>query len=403
MGDGEKESPLDVYTNLVKRANDLQDLRNLNYEAANRLSEYSHKALSPGFDPDAVANKAELDKIKAAIAPLLSPTKEGDIAGLSLSDSGGSMIGVLMANGHNAGREATSTAQQAWTMFPQLAPNDIGWLSFEERPKFGQQTQKIEIGGQTFDVSSETAASLAQRNLEHGSLSAGQSAQLGQDMYQFNNLSAAQIANIQVQLQQENRLTEQMKFEVQEAQKNRQVQLAQLELQKAGVQAQFAGLELQRRGQVVQAISEDFAHQIELGRMTYMEAQQRLDTVDKAMTQRRLEREQLLKYAVSSASIHMTAAGEEVTRLPFAEQLVEILSQSTGQKFNVSSFELPVQRINPEAAGQAALNAGAVASPIPALQQGLAAAREAINANLGAPVGTPLANEAAIQNAVKGI
>lgn len=157
--------------------------------------------------------------------------------------------------------------------------------------------------------------------------------------------------------------------------------------QAASAEQAMAGINLQQRGQVLAAIASDFEHQVSIGQMTYTEANTNLARIDSAFTQRRLDREQALKYAVTALSIHRDAQGNEVTRLPFAEQLSGILSSATGRGFTPDQFDLSVTHVNPEATGQAVLDASAYTSPIPGLVAGAQAARAATNAVVGAPAG----------------
>ena len=292
--------------------------------------------------------------------------------------------------------------QQAFTVAPQLAQRDLFYVPFDDRPEQPSRGVPVRLGGQMFMVSPDTAASLAQRNYEFNSLSAGEAARLGQDMFFFNNLSARDVEGIAVQLRSADRLDDDLKFRIDDARAAGLRDERRIELQALGVQAQFAGLELTRRGQMVDALGQDFAFQISIGRMSYEEAAVRMETVDRALTQRREEREQLLQFAVRESSLR-TVNGETVTRLPGAEQLAAILSQSTGQTFNVEDFDLPVGRIDPQQAGQDVIDAGAFESPIPGLLQGLQSTREAMAALLNAPVATSMVSDGATRMVTEGV
>ena len=174
----------------------------------------------------------------------------------------------------------------------------------------------------------------------------------------------------------------------------RQSELALSELSVLG------NLDLAQRGLEIQALTQDFAHQIELERMTYEEARQRLDTINAALTQRRAEREQLLQFAVTERSLR---AGGTETLLPGGEQLAAILSQATGQEFGPDFAQIPAGRIDPEAAGQDVVRAGSFQSPIPGLTAGLEASREAISAIIGAPLAGELTTQTATNAIVEGI
>lgn len=169
---------------------------------------------------------------------------------------------------------------------------------------------------------------------------------------------------------------------------------------KQQVAAQFAGLELQRRGQMVEAIGADYERQVDIGRMTYEEARLNLDRIDRAFTQRRQEREQVLQFAVTQSSLR---AGGTETQLPLSGALAAILSQGTGQAITEEMFRLPVTNVNPEAAFQGVLGASQFSSPIAGLTQQAGAARAAIEAVLGAPQGSQAASAAMAAQAAQGV
>lgn len=176
-----------------------------------------------------------------------------------------------------------------------------------------------------------------------------------------------------------------------------------LAIQKRQVEAQFIQLELSRRGQMVEALSQDMAHQIELGRLTYTEASLNLDRVDRALTQRRAERQDLLQYGVTRASLSQNALGETVTTLPGAAQLAAILGGATGQMFGSDFGKLGVGAINPQQAGQDVLNGSAYQSPIPGLVASLGSTREQIGAILGAPLAGPAVAAGAAEMVAQGV
>lgn len=169
------------------------------------------------------------------------------------------------------------------------------------------------------------------------------------------------------------------------------------------VAASFAGVEVQRRGIMVSALGQDMANQVAIGRMTYDEAQLNLDRIDKAFTQRRLERDQMLQYAVSRTSLRVNSAGEQVTALPGGAQLAAILSQSTGQHFDPSIADLPTMTIDPQRTAQQLIDASRYDSPIPGLRSSLDATRQAVGAIVGAPLATKITADAATGAALKGM
>lgn len=169
----------------------------------------------------------------------------------------------------------------------------------------------------------------------------------------------------------------------------------------ANLEQSMAGLELQRRGQVLKAIGDDFSNQVALGQMVYTEANLNLDRVDRAFTQRREERAQLLKYAVTRSSLRMRN-GEERTLLPFGGQLAGILSEATGKKFGEQDFELSTTYISPDQAARDVLGASAYDSPIPGLTQSMQQARASMDAVLGAPMGSQAATQQITQMAIPG-
>jgi hypothetical protein len=267
----------------------------------------------------------------------------------------------------------------------------------------GTRLATVSLGGQQFTVQADTAATLAQRNFEFNNLSAGEAARLNQDLLEFNNLSAFQVEQVNDQLRTQDRLDEQLMFEINDAAVGRQIQRQQVALQAAGVAAQFGGLELQRRGQIVDALAQDMAFQIEIGRMSTEEAMANLNRIDTALNQRRAEREVLLQFAVREASVRRDATGQEVTTLPGAAQLAAILGQSTGQQFTEDFGTLATTRVDPEGVGAQVLEESAFDSQIPALREGLQQTREGINAILGAPVGTKAVSDAVTQQAIEGL
>ena len=142
----------------------------------------------------------------------------------------------------------------------------------------------------------------------------------------------------------------------------------------------FKGLELTQRGLEIQALGQDFANQVMLGRMAFEQAQLNLNRVNSAFDVRRQEREVALSFAVKQSSIRVLPDGSRVTRLPFAESIARRLG------LPISEFELPVGEVNPEAAAQALLDATSFEDPIPALQGQAADTAGAIDTILGAPL-----------------
>lgn len=171
----------------------------------------------------------------------------------------------------------------------------------------------------------------------------------------------------------------------------------------ATIEQSFAGIELQRRGQIVDAISNDFAAQIELGRMTFTDAQLRLDQINSALDQRRAEREVVLKYGVTRASLRTNALGETVTRLRFAEQTASILSQALGQDFRPEDFELGVTAVSPDQAGRDVLASSAYTNPVPGLVAGLEATRGAISDIFAEPLGDFAVSNQVTKMATQGV
>ncbi|KKL08331.1 hypothetical protein LCGC14_2576950, partial [marine sediment metagenome] len=113
----------------------------------------------------------------------------------------------------------------------------------------------------------------------------------------------------------------------------------QIAIRRQEVAGMFIGLELERRGQMIEAITQDFAFQIDIGQMTYQEAQLNLNRINSALDQRRAERAQLLELGVTRASL-VERGGETLTQLPGGTQLAAILSAATGQEFGPGFTEL---------------------------------------------------------------
>lgn len=172
---------------------------------------------------------------------------------------------------------------------------------------------------------------------------------------------------------------------------------ANLAISKQQVAIQFAGVELQRRGLLVNAQSDFMAREIELGRLTYEEARTNLDRINIAFDQRRKDLVIQLQHAVSRTSLRTNAAGETVTALPLGAELAGILGVAP------SNFELPVTAVNPDATGQAVLDASAFQSPQAGLRAQLDAARAAVAGIIGAPGASGLVADTAGQAAVQGV
>lgn len=171
----------------------------------------------------------------------------------------------------------------------------------------------------------------------------------------------------------------------------------------ATIEQSFAGIELQRRGQIVNAIAADFASQIEIGKMTFQDAQLRLNQINSALDQRRQERETLLQYGVTRASLRTNALGETVTRLPFAEQTASILSMATGQQFRPEDFELGVTAVSPDQAARDVLASSAYTNPVPGLVAGLQATRGAISGIFAEPLGDFAVSDRVTAMATEGV
>jgi hypothetical protein len=170
----------------------------------------------------------------------------------------------------------------------------------------------------------------------------------------------------------------------------------------ASVEQSMAGIELQRRGQVVGALGDDFARQVQLGQLSLQEAQLNLNRIDSALEQRRAERQQLLQYGVTEASLRTNARGERVTQLPFGSQLASILSATTGRAFSEEDFQLGTGVINPDQAARDVMAGSAYTSSIPGLTQQAASTSSLINAIVGAPLPATPAS-AAVQQAAAAV
>jgi hypothetical protein len=149
----------------------------------------------------------------------------------------------------------------------------------------------------------------------------------------------------------------------------------------------LAGIELQRRGQILQALGDDWARQVQLGTVQVQEVQLNLDRINSAFENRRKEREVALKYAVSQSSLFKSASGETMTRLPFANQLAGILSSATGQAFTGEELSLPVGYVNPDQAARETLSGTSYNSAVPGLVQGIQQTRDAVDRIVGQPLG----------------
>lgn len=171
----------------------------------------------------------------------------------------------------------------------------------------------------------------------------------------------------------------------------------------AELETALGGLELQRRGQLIDAIGTDMSNQIMLGRMVYEEARTRLDTVSTALSERRNERQDILRFGVTQESLRQLGSGETVTRLPFAEQTAALLSMSTGQSFSAEDFELGVTYVDPDQAARDVTEAAQFESPIPGLAAGIQGARQAIGNIFSEPIGDFAITEQLIRQATQGV
>jgi hypothetical protein len=171
----------------------------------------------------------------------------------------------------------------------------------------------------------------------------------------------------------------------------------------AQVEQAMMGLNLQQRGQIVNAIAQDFAYQLQIGAMTYQEATLNLSRINSAFEQRRLEREQMLKYAVPRASLRTRPDGEVVTRLPFADQISSILTATTGRQFSPEDFEIGVTAMDPEQTARDVLISSAYTSPLPGLMAGLQATRDTMNQLFGQPLGDTAVSDRVTALATAGV
>ena len=148
---------------------------------------------------------------------------------------------------------------------------------------------------------------------------------------------------------------------------------------KVDTAATFANLDLQRRGQVLQAMGTDMANRIQLGQMTYSEAQLQLNRVDTAFNQRRADQQLALQYAVAKSAVFTGPSGEQLTRPPLADELAKSMGIAP-EKFN-----LAVTTINPDQTARDVLTASDFTSPIDEVQRQLDATKAAIGGLTTAP------------------
>ncbi len=151
-----------------------------------------------------------------------------------------------------------------------------------------------------------------------------------------------------------------------------------LEAQKTDVA--FRSLELQSRSQEIQALGQDMANGILLGRLEVDVATFGLIRMNSALDVRREERNVALKFAVTSTSIRTLPDGTRVLRSPLAEATARTLGLPEG------ALDLPVGTVNPEASAQALLDATQLDSPIPDLEAQAAATAAATAALITAPL-----------------
>ena len=225
------------------------------------------------------------------------------------------------------------------------------------------------VGGfTTFNVSPDTAASIAQRGFEFNE-------SLKFDLMKLNNLSARDVADLEVAIAGENRLSADLAFRIEDAQ-------ARLGLAQQQLAIDVQGLQLERAGLQINAIGQDFNRLVQIGQMTHDEAALNLSRIDTALTQRRASREELYRFAVKRSSL-IQRDGETVTQLPFSEQIAMSLSGLSGGPIDPEDFELPVGFVDPEAEAAAVLGASDFQSQVPGLQ----AARQQASTNVDAILG----------------
>ncbi len=225
-------------------------------------------------------------------------------------------------------------------------------------------------GFSTFHVSPNTAAQIAQRGFEFNET-------LKRDLFFFNNLSVRDVAELEIAIAGEQRLSADLAFRISDAQ-------SRLGLAQQQLAIDVEGLNIQRSGLQIQAIADDFNRLAQIGQITHQEAALNLSRIDTALNQRRASREELYRFAVKRSSL-IQREGELVTRLPFSEQIAMSLSGLSGGPVDIEDFELPVGFVDPDAEGQAVLDASAFPSQIPGLQT---AADEASAASAAAIEGT---------------
>lgn len=254
----------------------------------------------------------------------------------------------------------------------------VSWEDFlNPQPTGGPRTVPITIpvaggGSVTLNVSPDTAASIAQRGFEF-------SENLKFDLMKFNNLSERDIAELEQSASQfargETRLDIDLAFRINDAQ-------ARLGIAQQDLALRVQGLGLQRAGLEITALADDWNRLAQIGQLTYQEVATNLSRIDTALNQRRASREELYRFAVTEASL-IQRGGETLTRLPFSEQIAMALSGLSGGPVSPEQLDLPITRINPEAEGQAVVDATEFTSPIPGLQQAARTTGQQIERILG--------------------
>ena len=137
-----------------------------------------------------------------------------DVSDPGLAQQRNELAQVIMTSAFAAGEPVTP--QEAF----RLAAVSLGILEDTQAPGGGPTLVPVTVGGQTFNVSPNTAASLAQRNFEFNTLSAGDRNRFLTDLLQMNQNGGQFAANLGFSQQE-------LQSSIQQAELNRQQQTSE--------------------------------------------------------------------------------------------------------------------------------------------------------------------------------
>lgn len=165
------------------------------------------------------------------------------------------------------------------------------------------------------------------------------------------------------------------------------------------VRANRAGEVLAREGNQINAIGQQLAARARLGDLTLRDADQRLANIDTAFTQRRAELVQAAPFAVNPDDVFESESGQLLVDLPLAGSIGALLTLAGVPGVGEDFGTVPIFNTNPDAVGQAVLDASAFDSPVP----GLAAATDAADIQFAELFSQPISGGGDTSEALLGL